>query len=104
MTERDTVERACAAWDTGASDAWVDEAVTCRSAVVVGAEVGLASRVAYLSVGSPIEQVLGAGTQVRDRSGAALSVTEVSHRLMDGEVAALLAPANAGATRRAVGE
>ena len=96
MSERATVERACAAWDTGASDAWVDEAITCRSAVVVGSEANRASRVGYLSVGSPIEQVLGTGAQLRDRSGSALSVTEVSHRLMDGEVAALLAPGNIG--------
>lgn len=95
MNERSAVERACAAWDTGASEAWVEEAIACRSAVVIGSEVGPANRVAYLSVGSPIEQVLGAGTQLRDRLGSALSVTEVSHRLMEGEVAALLAPENA---------
>ena len=93
VDERSLVTRVCAAWDTGASDPWVaGEPVTCRSVVVVPSGDGEHSRVAYLGVGSPVEQVLGAGTQLRDRSGSALSVTELAYRLMDGEVAALLGP------------
>ena len=91
MDERLLTERACAAWDIAASDAWVDTAVACRSGVVVGAESGSNSRVAYLSAGSPIEKVLGTGNEVLDRSGAALSITELAHRLTSGEVAALVA-------------
>ena len=84
------VERACGAWETGASDAWVDTPVQCRSGVILGSEDGSAHRAAYLSAGSPLERVLGFGPDVRDRSGIALSVAELANRLVGGEVAALV--------------
>lgn len=90
--EHRAVERACAGWESAAGDPWVDVPVPCRSAIALGAP-DAATRIAYLSVGSPIERVLGAGTQVLDRSGAALSVVDLANRLVNGEVSALVAPA-----------
>lgn len=92
MSELRVVERACAGWDIGAGDAWVDNPVTCRSALVLG-DPGESGRVAYLSVGSPIEALLGPGARVVDRSGVALSIADLAQRLVKGEVSALCAPA-----------
>lgn len=96
MSEQRIVERACTGWDVGAGDAWADTPVTCRSAILLG-DLGESNRVAYLSVGSPIEALLGPGAQVADRSGAALSVTDLAQRLVKGEVSALCASATPAA-------
>ena len=45
-----------------------------------------------MSAASPLELLLGEQTTAHDRTGAALSITEVADRLMAGEVAGVLGP------------
>jgi len=49
-----------------------------------------------VSVASPIEEVLRAGSVVLDRDGSELAVAEVVSRLLDGQVAAVTAPRAGG--------
>jgi len=91
MAENTVVERACAAWDIASSDPWVGELVPCRSAIAVGG-IDRSNRVAYLSAGSPIERVLGPGSELQDRQGTQLAIADLAKRLIAGEVTALLAP------------
>lgn len=94
MVESQHLERACAAWDMAASDPWVGDLVSCRSGLSLG-ELGPTPRFAYLSAGSPIESLLGPGVELRDRRGGQLAIADLVHRLLGGEVAALLASSNA---------
>lgn len=91
MTESSTLERACLAWDSALSVEPVPVPVFCRSGLSVG-EAGTTPRIAYVSVGSPIEQLLGEGTAILDREHVDLDLRGLTQRLVDGEVAAVLAP------------
>lgn len=82
----------CEAWEQAAAVEHVDVVVRCRSAITID-EPGDQPRFAYVSVASPIEQVLGESANVVDRGGDTLSVAELSSRLVEGEVAAVVAPA-----------
>lgn len=83
------VGRACAAWDSARSVEPLDQVVTCRSGIGLG-PIGATPRLCFVSVASPIENVLGAGATIIDRDGTELSVAEVDHRLLEGEVAAVI--------------
>lgn len=88
---RQVIEQACATWETAIATEPVSRMVACRSAVVLDG-VDTTPRFCYLSVGSPIESVLTAGSEVMDRSGMPLDVSTLVTRLLDGEVTTLLAP------------
>lgn len=86
---RDAFEEVCVAWETATSTEPATP-VACRSGVVVpSADAG--ARFCYVSVASPIEQLLALDADVWDRSGGALTVDQLSDRLLAGEVAAVLA-------------
>ena len=85
------IDTVCEVWDSAVAAAPVREVVQCRSAIVIG-DAGDAPRFAYVSVGSPIEQVTGGSTTLHDRSRSQISFAELTNRLLDGEVAAMLAP------------
>ena len=78
----------CEAWESATAGQTVPT-VRCRSGILLG-EPGSTPRFAYVSAASPIEVALKDGT-VTDRSGAGLAVVDLADRLLDGEVAALLA-------------
>jgi hypothetical protein len=82
----------CAIWETAALVEPVSTNVPCRSAIVLGTP-GDQPRFCFVSVGSPIEALLHDDSQLLDRTGAHIGLAEVSKRLIDGEVAAVLSPA-----------
>lgn len=100
MVKQDVVERACAVWELG-TEPWGGAKVVCRSAVLPNSEVQ-SPRTAYLSVGSPIERVLGGGSQVLNRGGGQVAVEDLARRLVNGEVAALLADSGGGSAANSV--
>ena len=88
---RPLVRYACGTWDTATSVASVAEPVVCRSALMLPGTTPDA-RFCFVSVGSPLEQLISDGTKIYDHNGGALSVAELADRLLDDEVAAVLAP------------
>lgn len=86
-----SIEHACAAWETAAAVESVDVEVPCRTAVVLPG-VDDSPRFCFVSLASPIEQIVGDNRPVVDRSGSTLAVAELAARLLDDEVAAVLAP------------
>ncbi len=68
------------------------EPVRCRSAITLS-NVGSNPRFAYLFFASPLELVTGEASEILDRSDTTLAFVELTQRLLDGEVAALAAPA-----------
>ena len=95
---RQVIDQVCATWETAVATEPVNRTVDCRSAVVLDG-VDTTPRFCYLSVGSPIEAALMAGSEVMDRSGTPLDVSTLVNRLLDGEVATLLAPRTPSVTR-----
>ncbi|MFT7476491.1 MAG: hypothetical protein ACI81L_003446 [Verrucomicrobiales bacterium] len=81
----------CAIWETAALVEPVSENVACRSTIVLGTP-GDQPRFCFVSVGSPIETLLHDDTQLLDRTWAHIGLGEIAKRLIDGEVAAVLAP------------
>jgi len=93
-----SLERACIAWETAQLVEPTAPRVQCRTGISLpGASNG--TRFCYVGVASPIEQVLGDQDApaekrglVSDREGSPISVAELASRLLDGEVASVLAP------------
>ena len=81
----------CDIWETAALVEPVGATVACRSAIVLGTP-GDQPRFCFVSVGSPIESLLHHDSQLLDRTWAHLGLDEIASRLIDGEVAAVLAP------------
>lgn len=93
MTAMNAIERACIAWDS-AIDTEAVEPIPCNSGVAVG-EIGASPRFAFVSFASPLEVLFAAAptVAVSDRDGVSMSSTVLETRLLNGEVAAVLAPA-----------
>lgn len=85
------IEDVCATWETAAAVEPVGVAVSCRTAVLLP-NAGDSPRFCFVSVASPIEQIVGDDHLVVDRSGSTLAIAELAARLLDDEVAAVLAP------------
>jgi hypothetical protein len=85
----DRAAQVCSVWETAASVEPLEALVACRSAIALEG-VDTTPRFCFVSVASPIEQLLEAEPHVFDRAGGALSVAELAHRLIEGEVAAVL--------------
>lgn len=83
--------RACHAWDSALAVEPVDRVVACRSVVRLPSS-GHDPRFCFVSVGSPVEMLLGHNPMIVDRSGADLGTSDLWNRLLDGEVAVALAP------------
>ena len=79
----------CSVWESAASVEPLETIVACRSAIAL-AGVDPTPRFCFVSVASPIEQLLEPEPHLIDRAGGALSVAEFAHRLVGGEVAAVL--------------
>lgn len=86
---RRRVAQACAVWHSAPSVEPLPQIVTCRSGVALGS-MDATPRFCFVSVASPVERVLDDDATIIDRSGAELSVAELSHRLVQGEVAAVV--------------
>ncbi len=86
-----SIEHACASWETAAAVEPVNRHVACRTAVVMP-NVDESPRFCFVGVASPIEQLVGDGSVVVDRAGSVLAIAELAARLLDDEVAAVLAP------------
>lgn len=98
MGEMTALERVCFAWDAAALAEPVSATVNCRTGIVL-AGADEQPRFCYVSAGSPIEQVIPSTTgpaatapSIRSVDDRALDIAELSGRLVDGEVAAVLAP------------
>lgn len=90
-TSVNLVSHICDVWESGAKTRPVPEAIGCTSALVLPGASGV-PRFCFVSAASPLELLLGEQTTAHDRTGAALSITEVADRLMAGEVAGVLGP------------
>lgn len=92
MIDQDIVARrvaqVCAVWETASSVEPVEE-VACRSGISLSPTDAM-PRFCFISAASPIEQLLGAGAAILDRSGDPLPVSKLFDRLIDGEVAAVV--------------
>ncbi len=90
----DRIDQLCASWEMAGSVADVDDVVPCRSAIVLPGALDGTPRFCFVSVGSPLEAVLGlgSGVQVRDRAGSLLGLGDLTERLLGNEVAVVLAP------------
>lgn len=93
-SDTSAIEHVCASWETAVFSEPVSRSAACRSAVLLpGADAE--PRFCFVSVGSPIESVMGSGSDVKDRSGVPITLSELVNRLVDGEVATVLAPRTA---------
>ncbi len=79
----------CSVWETAASVEPLETIVACRSTIAVEG-VNATPRFCFVSVASPIEQLLEPEPHLIDPAGGTLSVAELAHRLVSGEVAAVL--------------
>lgn len=93
-----TVSHACAAWESASAVEPV-EAIVCRTGIALG-PLTASPRFCFVSVASPVEQLLGEETSILDRSGAGIAVAELAGRLLAGEVAAVV---TSGRHQRAAG-
>ena len=84
------IDAICESWEQASLVEQVTTQVPCRSAITIG-DVDDAPRFSFVSVASPLEQVLGDRSEVRDRQGALIAVVELADRLLAGEVAAVIA-------------
>lgn len=82
------VAQACAAWETAVLVEPVD-LVRCRTGLLL-MPTDAAPRFSYVSVASPIEQVIDLGAELVDASGRTLELNELEGRLLDGEVATVV--------------
>lgn len=85
------IAQVCDVWESVSRTELVHQPVACRSAISLAGATNH-PRFAYVSVGSPIEQLIGGSSAIADRSGTTLSVGQLTDRLLDGEVAGVLAP------------
>jgi hypothetical protein len=83
------VVHACAAWESASTVEPVVEAIVCRTGIALGASTP-PPRFCFVSVASPVEQLLGEETSILDRTGAEIAVAELASRLLAGEVAAVV--------------
>lgn len=88
------IAQVCGVWESARVTEPVSQPVPCRSAISLPGAGGQ-PRFAYVSAGSPIEQLVGDGSTIADRSGSSLSVDALTERLLGGEVAGVLAPTEA---------
>lgn len=84
----------CEAWEQAATVERVETVIPCRTGVLIG-ETSERPRFAYVSAGSPIEQILGSKSHIVDRAGNELGVNGLAERLLNDEVACVLAPPGA---------
>jgi hypothetical protein len=84
-----TVSHACAAWESASTVEPVAKTIPCRTGIAVGRSTG-PPRFCFVSVASPVEQLLGEETSILDRSGAEIAVADLASRLLAGEVAAVV--------------
>lgn len=95
MADALTLERICQSWEGARSlpDSLVE--VACSSGIVLPG-AGPDPRFCFVSAGSPLEQLVGGQrAEVIDRGGAPITIDALASRLLDGEVAAVLAPRGA---------
>jgi hypothetical protein len=85
----DRATQVCSVWETAASVEPLETLFACRSVIALEG-VDATPRFCFVSVASPIEQLLEAESHLFDRAGGDLSVAELVHRLVEGEVAAVL--------------
>lgn len=86
-----SIQQICHVWDTGAQVRAVPEPVSCTSVLVLPGAVA-EPRFCFVSAASPLEMLLDEHTTVHDSTSAAISVTELASRLLDGAVAGVLGP------------
>ncbi len=84
------IDAICQAWEQAGNVEHIDDLVPCRTGIEIGSP-GDTPRFAYVSVGSPIEQVLGTSSRILDRAGGPIETAELATRLLDDEVAAVVA-------------
>lgn len=89
----------CAVWETAALAEPVSTLVHCRTVITL-AGADDTPRFAYVSAGSPIEQLTGEGSTITDAGGTQLAVTDLVTRLLDGDVAGVLAPKGPAASAK----
>ncbi len=85
------IESICQSWEHATSVEAVSDVVACRSAIVLN-NVDESPRFCFVSVASPLEQILGDSSITRNRDGEQIANVELADRLLGGEVAAVLAP------------
>ena len=92
--DRTVIDQACSSWEAASVTAKISDPIVCNTSIVLP---GTATHPRFCFVGatSPLERLLISGVEVYDRAGPLLSTTELIDRLMNDEVASVLAPSGA---------
>jgi len=85
------IAEVCSVWETADLVEPVPVHVLCRTAISLPGDLSQ-PRFAYVSAGSPIERLTGDGSRISHVDGTTLSVSGLVNRLLDGEVAGVMAP------------
>ena len=85
------IEAVCETWDAAIAVDFVESPIACRTVLEL-ANCGGEPRFAYVSLASTIEQLTGETSTIYDRSGSEIASIDLIERLLDGEIAAVLAP------------
>lgn len=91
MGEMTALERVCFAWNSASLVEPIPTVVSCRTGILLP-HAGEQPRFSFVSVGSPVEQLLSSSSTLRSQDGSPVDVGELCGRLVEGEVAGVLAP------------